>query len=478
MSGDDQARANITRRRRAARGRAVAAAVALAPLLALLLAGCGAQAGAWRLLTPVNSHVISLATDPNIPELVYAGSDDGAVYRARADQRGNAAPGAGIPSDAVVASILPDPKVPGRLLAGTTEGLYRSDHYGDNWAAFGRGLPTNFATIALAAAPDDSVLLAGTDSHGIYRSLDDGATWTAASAGMPAGATVTAVVWDATGKVWWAGLAAPQQHTLYKSTDGGQNWTPADQFVKAGADINALAAVPSATGSDTVFAATSAGIYTYNGEKWAAASGTPANQAALAVTAIPHQPGAIVAAFTSGVYVSTDGGATWTVVAQGLTKPVSGLGVARDANGANVYFAASGQLARFPTGISGSNANTDQTSALLVALIAAMLVGGGYLISRRSRRFGYAMGASDNEGTAGPGAAAARARERARGRETAGMYLPNFPPPSGRKGARGDDGAAPRVLTPDDLTTRKQTGKPVDSDKASSNGHGDPNARG
>lgn len=456
-------------RQRAAPKRAIAVVAALAPLLALLLAGCGALAGAWRLLTPPDSHVISLASDPHIPTLIYAGSDDGAVYRARADQPGLAAPGAGIPATAAVAALSPDPKIAGRVLAGTTAGLYKSDHYGDNWSAYGQGLPTNFATVALATAPDDSVLLAGTDSHGIYRSADNGATWAVASAGLPSDATVTALTWDATDHLWWAGLTGGASHSIYQSADGGQTWQASDQLIKTGVDINGLATVqsPGSGDADSVFAATSAGVYiSTGGGNWAKAHGALPATAALAVTALPDKPGAVIVSLGASVYASTDGGATWSIVAKGLTHPVAALGVTHDKKGAPVYFAASGQLARYP---SGANATSDSTSYLLVTLIAALLVGGGYLIMRRGRSFGYAMGANDNEATAGPGAAAARARERQRAAQAAANE-----PGSGRRAWRSRGGA----LAPDDLTSRKQTGAPAKSDKAASNGHGDPKMRG
>src|SRR5579859_3309251 len=122
-------------RRRVSRKGWLAPALAIVPLLALLLAGCGTQAGDWRLVSPAGVHIFSMAADPNISALVYAGADNGSVYRARADQTGSAAPGAGIPENAVVASLLPDPKVPGRVFAGTTAGFYRSEHYGDQWSA-------------------------------------------------------------------------------------------------------------------------------------------------------------------------------------------------------------------------------------------------------------------------------------------------------------------------------------------------------
>ncbi|HEX9036234.1 MAG TPA: hypothetical protein VF808_04505 [Ktedonobacterales bacterium] len=443
-------------------------ALGMLAVVALGLGGCGTQAGAWRLLTPSNSHVISLAADPHIPALIYAGTDDGVVYRARADATGSAVPGTGIPAGAVVASLMPDPKISGRLLAGTTSGLYRSLHYGDEWSAFSQGLPRGYAALALATTPDDSVTLAGTDSHGVYRSIDDGASWAPASAGLPSSATVSSLVWDPAAGIWWAAVQDTTSGNLFQSSDGGQTWKASTAFVHGGGDLNSLATVALSGGGDVVFVATSTGAYfTRDGAAWSKVGGAVPGSGALAVAAFPGQPGAVVISFGETVWASTDAGASWRIVAQGLTNPVAAVGVARDTNGDVVYYAASSQLARFPTGRTGTSGTT---SYFLIALIAATLVGGGYLLSRRARRFGYAMGASDNETTAGP---AARARARMEAAQRRSSKATSYQARGRRAGLR----QGPATLLPSDLTSRKQTGAPARPEKAAGNGHGDPSKR-
>ncbi|HEX8731803.1 MAG TPA: hypothetical protein VF725_07050, partial [Ktedonobacterales bacterium] len=186
----------------------VSSVAALALLAALLtLAGCGAQAGAWRLIGPEGgANVYVIAAVPHVAGLVYAGADDGGVYRARADQTGGAANGAAIPAGAAVASLAPDLQRAGVALAGTSGGLYRSADYGDTWRAWGSGLPPDAAVVGLAMTPDDATLLAGIDHGGIYRSADDGATWAPSATGLPPSATPVALLWDAPAHLWLAGL--------------------------------------------------------------------------------------------------------------------------------------------------------------------------------------------------------------------------------------------------------------------------------
>ena len=79
--------------------------VALVPLigLALLLGACAGivQPGQWEALSPADEHVVlSLADDPFDPNIVYAGTAGGLVYRAYARTGSGGTAGEGIPNDA------------------------------------------------------------------------------------------------------------------------------------------------------------------------------------------------------------------------------------------------------------------------------------------------------------------------------------------------------------------------------------------
>src|SRR5206468_1312482 len=74
----------------------------------------------------------------------------------------------------------------GRVYAGTTNGLFRSDDDGLRWLpAFGSGsqsLP-NVPVFSLAVDPTNPlVVYAGTRGKGIYKSTDGGTTWAAINA--------------------------------------------------------------------------------------------------------------------------------------------------------------------------------------------------------------------------------------------------------------------------------------------------------
>lgn len=446
------------------RARTLGALALLGALLALL-AGCGAQAGDWRLIGPTSgAHVFTIIADPHVAGLVYAGADDGGVYRARADQRGDAISGAGIPSDAVVASLLPDPQQAGVIFAGTSHGLYRSDNYGNQWSAFGAGLPRSNAAVALAATPDGATLLAGMDHGGLYRSVNAGATWVASNSGLPAQATPAALLWDAPAHLWLLGLVATSGTPLYTSADDGQTWTPHATGLPTGAQVNALALLGGSGGARVaLFAATTAGLYISMdaGQSWSHATGGLPQGSALALATLSQQPTWLYVSIGSGVYHSTDGGAQWQVVAPGLTAEAQGLAVTQDKQSGLVVFVAAGQVARYPTGIP---AGSGFPGELLLAAIVVALIGGGYVVMRRMRRFGYAMGALRNERNTGSAAAAA-------GRWGAAQRQRASTSASAASRASGEAPGEGPVIAPAEPAT---TAAPANEEKAAQNGHGKP----
>jgi photosystem II stability/assembly factor-like uncharacterized protein len=74
-------------------------------------------------------------------------------------------------------ALVPDPRVEGRLLAGTDSGLFVSTDGGAHWLPLG-DLPDGAAVRQLAWDANSATWYAATTDRGIYRSLDGGAHWT------------------------------------------------------------------------------------------------------------------------------------------------------------------------------------------------------------------------------------------------------------------------------------------------------------
>jgi hypothetical protein len=244
--------------------------------------------------------------------------------------------------------------------------------------------------------------------------------------------------------------------------------------------VNALATLGGS--SATLFAATTQGLFSSAnaGQSWSDVSGLPQG-GALALATLPQQPAWVYVSIGSAVYRSVDSGAHWTLVAPGLTSAAQGLAATVGKQGGPVVYVAAGQVARYPTGVPAGSGDTPTGAILLVIVLA--LVGGGYLLSRRTRRFGYAMGALRNERNTGRAAAEAerwsrdQPRSLAAGQGVGSGSARRASELSGEQRLGDEPSGEGRVIAPSELTSRATTGAPADEGKAAQNGHGKPKQR-
>ena len=175
--------------------------------------------------------------------------------------------------------------------------------------------PPGGAAYGVAVDPKDAkVLYAGTFGGGVWKSTDGGAAWSRL-AGFPAQETVNAVAVHPTDSrtVLAAGFTA-----LWRSTDGGSTWRKVlDQGVQQPATTG-FAFDPTAPA--TVYASADndgfpTGVFksTDSGATW-----KPANQginpnSRVRGVAVSRDGKVVFAASEDGVYLSPDGGASWAV---------------------------------------------------------------------------------------------------------------------------------------------------------------------
>ena len=145
------------------------------------------DAGAtWKRMTPENPEVtdhysvmrnfVSVAIDPENPEVVYAGtrhlawktSDGGKNWHSIHD---------GMLDDSDVFSIIVDPKTPSRVYASACSGIYKSDNGADLFHRV-QGMPHSaIRTRVLKQDPvRSSIVYAGT-TGGLWKTADGGAKW-------------------------------------------------------------------------------------------------------------------------------------------------------------------------------------------------------------------------------------------------------------------------------------------------------------
>ncbi|MFQ3599176.1 MAG: T9SS type A sorting domain-containing protein [Chloroherpetonaceae bacterium] len=232
----------------------------------------------------------------------------------------------------------------GALFAGTDlSGVYRTTNGGITWTQVNSGL-VSLGIKSLASI--GGKLFAGTSGFGIYVSTNNGETW---SVSLPADEEFISVndfavngndIYVATGDLF-------AQPGIYRSTDGGNTWSNVtNNLVELGVFFNTIAAL-----NGEVFVGTEGvGVYrsANNGTTWQEANQGLYDETAPAfVNKLFTLNGALYAGMgsfgeqmieTSGVFVSQNGGASWTRTINGLNQ--NRLRVTTFANSGNTVFAA------------------------------------------------------------------------------------------------------------------------------------------
>jgi hypothetical protein len=136
---------------------------------------------------------------------VFAGADNGTVgsgFLLKSEGLGGswAVVKGNFPADAVVASLAvasgPSGGTDPPVLAGTSQGLFRSDDRGVTWSPLA-GLPTTDFNVALFNPANPDQIYAASDGDqgngGVFRSLDRGASWGSLGSGLPLRPRITAL---------------------------------------------------------------------------------------------------------------------------------------------------------------------------------------------------------------------------------------------------------------------------------------------
>jgi hypothetical protein len=231
-------------------------------------------------------------------------------------------------SDVDILSIV---MLPNDILAGTWNGFYRSTSGGASWyAVTPTGIPEDTAIWSIAMI--GSTLFAGARGA-VYRSSDNGATWTEAKTGIPVDARITSIV--ASGDAIFAGS---DSNGVFITTNFGTSWTAVNSGL-ADRHISQLTAM--GTG---LFAVTLNGVFVFDDDdaSWAANSSSLENINCLVV----GDSQLFAGTDGSGVYVSADGGATWTSVCLGMPSDTRVWSLAT--NGDDIFAGTSDGVWRAP----------------------------------------------------------------------------------------------------------------------------------
>lgn len=210
-------------------------------------------------------------------------------------------------------------------------GMYKSTDGGENWFAINNGLNTTYINIhAVAVHPGDAnTAYAGTWKDGLYKTTDGGSSWVAKNVGLAA-SDVRAVAIDPNNpQTLYAGLG--EGAGIYKSTNGGDSWGA----INTGIDLICPSYLLPAGGSELGFSLEGPPEeplgQIYSSVPWTSIR---------AIVIDPTSSQTVYAAdHNSGIYLSTNGGSSWSKINDGLTmRAVRALAISSDGQ---VVYAAS-----------------------------------------------------------------------------------------------------------------------------------------
>jgi photosystem II stability/assembly factor-like uncharacterized protein len=287
------------------------AAVLLAALAAAPPAAAdGLLATAWARADLFGGDVRSLALPPGDPDVVYAGTTHGQVYRSADGGATWADAGQPVPFPGwVVSDLVFDAERPERLWA-TLWGLWGGGlvAYSDDGAAtwtYRAGALSETKVYTLATVPGRRDRLYAGTLNGVYRSDDAGETWHRMSAHLPEIYKVTSL------------LVGPEPETViagtwqraYRSDDGGRTWRGLYDGMVPDSEVFTLKPVPGRPGE--LWASTCGWVYgsKNGGDRWQRYRDGFENRRVPAFEALPG--GRLLAGTVDGLHVSDDGGRSW-----------------------------------------------------------------------------------------------------------------------------------------------------------------------
>ena len=195
------------------------------------------------------------------------------------------------------------------FIAASNEGVLRSADGGAHFTPVNTGLPASLEVHGLAVVGTSVLATVGHGVAAVYRTIDDGTTWTPASNGLPAGVDVPGL---ATGGSDVYALTSADG--VFRSADEGATWIPCINGLPGHPLLSTLAAGGTSVFVGVVGVPTVVYRSTDRGDHW---TPTPMSSPEIP-NLLVSGPNVFAATRASGVYGSTDAGATWASLGTGL----------------------------------------------------------------------------------------------------------------------------------------------------------------
>jgi photosystem II stability/assembly factor-like uncharacterized protein len=297
---------------------------------------------------------IDLQVDPRNPDRLFANAYGGGNFLSEDGGKTWTDASRGY-TGAQVRGLAVDPTQPGRVLAAARSGLFLSNDGGATWA--GLGYPpvsmTEWNAVALDPADPTHRVSGSNQDQVLVNGGPDGSERVFDLQGQRVGwktivfaSSNPAVVYAGSAGYYSAGSFNTTQPGagVFRSEDGGRTWSAANDALTANAFVNALAVDP--RDPNVVYAATAdRGLLKTGdgGQTWQAPGsslgsglGSPLpEKGASAVSLRPGHPDVIFAGFERrALFISTDGGQTWSASAKGMMPESSIVSIVFDPTGA------------------------------------------------------------------------------------------------------------------------------------------------
>ncbi len=284
---------------------------ALLASLPLAAAAPRGAPGAWYRYPLPGAEVKSLAADPALPGVFWAGTAQGGIYRSSDGGASWTSPAGGAPFPGyAVTSLAADPAQPGTVwvgLTGVVRGglLARSTDLGRSFEVVRRWEDRAGARVVAMTSPGTPKAVGVGGDWGVEISEDDGATWRSSPPPLDSGSGISFLAFDPVrpGVLYCGSFRHP-----FRSADGGRTWVRiANGMVE---DTEVFALDFSADDPGDFWAATCGWVYrtTDDGANWTRYREGLSDRRTQAVRVDPRDPNRILAGTTGGLFESRDRG--------------------------------------------------------------------------------------------------------------------------------------------------------------------------
>ena len=342
-------------------------------ILLVCLSACSSgilAGGNWQSSGLQNKHIRVLAVDPNNPQNIYAGNDQGAIF---------------VSTDAGQHWLERNPAVftqinaltfdsSGKKLYATTgNGIFVSTDAAQQWNAVGTpstGLPTDGYTALAFDLNNSHAIYAGTAHHGVLVSKDDGKSWSNAASGVPFH-SINNLAFDSDAHQLWAAT----ELGIYRSDDGGTTWRSFNNGLPSNIIVYTVQPASISGGAlGLIFAGTNRGFFLSQdaGAHWATGQEAFPGLSVYEIFVDFQMPATVYAATSVGVFRSDDSGQDWGSVAPGLPQAQPVYSLALGATDYSQLYAAANDVYLFP-GNSGGLTATKLLPTLLILLFFYLL---------------------------------------------------------------------------------------------------------